>query len=122
MKSPINTACAGSHERPGEPTADITQFDALVAQADMLLADLETRSLGVGMAAGLPFIGLARFELSATNFPMAAGLPDLPASYEAGATQVQELLSAAVEQSPSLESCLHVLRAQGLLHVEEGER
>ena len=91
------------------------ELNALLAQADVLLADLESRSLDAGKSAALPFLGLARFELSETNAASELPLPEIPPTYEARAAHVEQLLSAAIRLSPSLEGCLHVLRAQGLL-------
>jgi hypothetical protein len=113
------TASIEPDERPSlGATASVDgedPVDGLIAQADALLADLEARSLLCGEGAALPFLGLARFELSAIGGSAPMPSPRAPATYEEGAAQVRQLLDEALELSPTLDRCLHVLRARGLL-------
>ena len=98
---------------------DISDVGALVAEADVLLAHLESRSVDLGYGAALPFLGLARFELAATDPPRADSREAIPPTYEDCAERVVQLMGQALSLCPSLEDCLHILRAQGLLREHD---
>ena len=119
MKPSVESGWSGAPVDVDGAGMDDPDVAALLVQADVLLADLESRSLGVGQGAALPFLGLARFELSATDLPPVDSHGVIPPTYEAVAARVEQLLGQALSLSSSLAGCLHILRAQGLLREHD---
>ena len=106
-------ATSGSGSTPTQ--TDTGEITGLLGEIDSLLASLESRSGQLGQLGALPFLGLARFELSSAAELAHRPRLDAPHSYEEGEARLYELLGRSLDLEPSLETSLRLLRARSLL-------
>jgi hypothetical protein len=86
----------------------------VLAELDAVLAGLESTAARFGRRAALPFLGLARYELSEALANTRLGVSP-PETFENGETRVEELVMEGLALEPCLADSLRLLRARGLM-------